>query len=153
MINLQNCKSQTPVESYITSSVVHYLPQSLPHQRRWRHLRRLSNSGTGRKETRWVWLQCLPQKANSPLPPSVSSITFNTMSRPVKRKARGREREAGRRGKRRGRKAGRVWPLGSKAALGPALIPEPDLVHLSPEPPSGCEPLSAEGAGRAPARP
>jgi len=26
MINLQNCKSQTPVESYITSSVVSYLP-------------------------------------------------------------------------------------------------------------------------------
>lgn len=48
MINLQNCKSQTPVESYITSSVVHYLPQSLPHQRRWRHLRRLSNSGTNK---------------------------------------------------------------------------------------------------------
>lgn len=49
MINLQNCKSQTPVESYITSSVVHYLPPSLPHQRRWGHLRRLGNSGTGRK--------------------------------------------------------------------------------------------------------
>lgn len=50
MINLQNCKSQTPVESYITSSVVHYLPPSLPHQRRWGHLRRLSNSGTGREQ-------------------------------------------------------------------------------------------------------
>lgn len=49
MINLQNCKSQTPVESYITSSVVHYLPPSLPHQRRWGHLGRLGDSGTGRK--------------------------------------------------------------------------------------------------------
>lgn len=48
MINLQNCKSQTPVESYITSSVVHYLPPSLPHQRRWGHLRRLSDSGTNK---------------------------------------------------------------------------------------------------------
>ena len=48
MINLQNCKSQTPVESYIISSVVHYLPPSLPHQRRWGHLRRLSNSGTNK---------------------------------------------------------------------------------------------------------
>lgn len=48
MINLQNCKSQTPVESYITSSVVHYLPPLLPHQRRWGHLRWLSNSGTNK---------------------------------------------------------------------------------------------------------
>lgn len=48
MINLQNCKSQTPVESYITSSVVYHLLLLFPNQWRWRHLRWLSNSGTNK---------------------------------------------------------------------------------------------------------
>jgi hypothetical protein len=49
MINPPELQIPDSSESYITSSVVQCLPQSLPHQRRRRHLRRLSDGGTGRK--------------------------------------------------------------------------------------------------------
>lgn len=46
MINPPELQIPDSSESYITSSVVQCLPQSLPHQRGRRHLRRLSNGGT-----------------------------------------------------------------------------------------------------------
>lgn len=51
MINPPELQIPGSSESYITSSVVQCLPQSLPHQRRRRHLRRLSDGGTERKGT------------------------------------------------------------------------------------------------------
>lgn len=46
MINPPELQTPDSSESYITSSVVQCLPQSLPHQRRRWHLRRLSDGGT-----------------------------------------------------------------------------------------------------------
>lgn len=48
MINPPELQIPDSSESYITSSVVQCLPQSLPHQRRRRHLRRLSDGGTNK---------------------------------------------------------------------------------------------------------